>query len=334
MEKKIEFLRNKIGYSRKYIAENVCDESTIYRIEKDLQIPRLDVLQKICQKLNVSVDYLLSLDDESKSYMYINKLKKLCREFLYQQEYHSIEYLIEEADIYLKNNPNIYDNDFQRFIDWQKAILVHKINRQPMKAKMMLHRLLGNKIINELDINIANSLALIFLDLENEEAAYDLLNEGLKMLERLPVVEDKTLLPRVYYNLTYLFYDWEKYDECIDFGHRLEYYLTSNHLFYSIGELFHLLGITYEKKKMLDTSYYYLKKAATIFLTEDKVNYHIRTNIALSEICFRMDKYSEGNQLMENVLEQIRSLPDHNLASIFSNKVQTVKERYSVSSNN
>lgn len=326
--KNIEFIRKKIGYTRKHIAENICDESTIYRIEKNLQIPRLDVLQKICHKLNVSIDYLLSFDDESTSYVYINKIKKLCREFLYQQEFLSIQYFIEEAETFLENNHNVYDNEFRRFIDWQKAILIHKIDQHPKRSEILLRKLLNNKIINELDINIANSLALVLIDLDKDKDAHYLLNKGLSVLNKLPVVEDKSLQPRIYYNLTYLFYNWGEFDKCIDIGHRLEYYLTSNHLIYSMGELYHLLGITYEKKKKLDSSYHYFKKASAIFLAEEKVTYNIRATLAVAEICFQMNNHDEGHATLENIMEYINSLDDSNLIKTFTDKIEFIKEQY------
>lgn len=328
----IELIRKKAGYSREYIAENICDESTIYRIEKGHQIPRLDILQKICHKLNVSIDFILSLDDdESTSYVYINKIRKLCREFLYQQEFYSVQYLIEEEEAFLKNNPNVFDNDFRRFIDWQKAILVHKIYQQPKKAETLFRKLLNKKIINELDINIANSLALVLIDLHEYKDAYYLLQAGMETLENLPFIEDKSLYPRLSYNLTYIHYNWEEYDNCIDICYRLQYYLLSNHLLYSMGELYHLLGITFEKKRDLDNSYKYLKKAAAFFYFEEKDTYYIRTSIALSEICFQMKNCKEGMATLDCAIEKINSLDDSDLVEKYKKKIEFIREQYSIS---
>lgn len=296
----------------------------------------MDVLQKICHKLNVSIDYLLSFDDEGTSYVYIKKIKKLCREFLYQQEFMSIQYFIEEAETYLENNPNVYDNDFRRFIDWQKAILIHKIDQHPKKAEIFLRKLLNNKLINELDINIANSLALVLMDLDKDKDkdAHYLLNEGLSVLNKLPLIEDKSLQPRIYYNLAYLFYKWGEFDKCVDIGHRLEYYLTSNHLIYSMGELYHLLGISYEKMKELDSSYHYFIKASAIFLAEEKATYNIRAILAVAEICFQMNNRDEGNATLESIMENINSLDDSNLIKAFTDKIEIIKEKYSTSDYN
>jgi len=332
--KNIEHIRKKVGYTRQYLAGNICDESTIYRIEKGLQIPRLDILQKLCHKLNVSIDYTLSLDNENTPYVYINKIEKLCREFLYQQEFLSIQYLIEEVEIYLKNNPNTYNNELHRFIDWQKAILTHKINEQPKLAEKLLRKLHHKKIINELDINIANSLALVLIEQDKYNDAYYLLRDGLQILNRLSFIEDKSLYPRISYNLAYIYYIWGDYDRGIDICYRLQYYLLSNHLLYSMGELYHMLGITYEKKEVLERSYHYFKKAAAVFFLEEKETYYIRTILALSEICFRMKKFEEGITTLEYIIDKINTLDDSDLVEKFKNKIEFIKGKYSPSFHN
>lgn len=329
--KNLEKIRKRLGYSRKYIAENICDESTIYRIEKGQQIPRLDVLQKICRKLNVTVDYILSLHEQDTSYGYINKLKKLCREFLYRQEFESIQYLIEESETLLEDYPHLDDGDFRRFIDWQKAILIHKIHGDPKKAKILLKKLLNNKIMNEQDIHIANSLALVLIDLEQLNDAYFLLKEGMKTLEKLPKLEDHSLYPRIAYNLGYIYFYQQEYDKCIDICHRLEYYLDSNHLFYSAGELYHLLGVSYSKKRDLENSYHYFDKAATIFYFENKQSYYIRATLALAEIRLQMNKYEDADAKLEEIKEKINSLDDSDLIEKYMKRLERLKERFPIS---
>lgn len=326
----IEYIRKKAGYSREFIKEGICDESTIYRIEKGDQIPRLDILQKICNKLNVSIDFILSLDNVDTSYNYINKVKKLCREFLYQHEFTSIRYLITDGEAHMKNNPSLYDDDFCRFLAWLKAILVHKIDQQPKKAEALFRELLNSKIINELDINIANSLALVLIELKNYDDASHILRSGMKASENLPFADDKSLYPRISYNLSYIHYIFGEYDKSIDICYRLQYYLLSNHLLYSKGELCHLLGITFEKKGELDNSYHYLKKATAIFFAEEKNIYYIRTSLAFSEICFQMENYREGITTIENAMDRTNTLDDNNLIEQFFEKIRVLKEQYSI----
>ncbi|WP_082051244.1 helix-turn-helix transcriptional regulator [Rossellomorea aquimaris] len=50
IDKNIEYYRKKAGMTRKDLAEGICDESTLFRIEKGSQNPRLDLLFEISKK--------------------------------------------------------------------------------------------------------------------------------------------------------------------------------------------------------------------------------------------------------------------------------------------
>lgn len=102
------------GMSRSKLAKNICDKSTLYRIEKGLQEPQLFTLTQLCLKLDISINDILNpLSRED--IKYISYTKHLCRKYVYDQDYSKLECLIEKAkkDISQKN---IKDADFLRFI--------------------------------------------------------------------------------------------------------------------------------------------------------------------------------------------------------------------------
>lgn len=324
---KIEWIRKKNGYSRQFVAENICDESTLYRIEKSTQLPRLDVLQNICQKLNVSVDFVLTPEEDS-SAIYVSKIKKLCRESLYQQDFNSLQYVIEEAENYIRKNSHQLDKSFIRFIEWQKAILSHKKERFPKKAEKSLRKLLNHKVITELDINISNSLAIILIETKEYDEAAVFLSKGLTALETLLSVEDKSLYPRVAYNMAYIHYLKKQYDACIDLAYRLQYYLLSNHLFYSKGELYHLLGIVYEVQKDYENAYKYFTDAISVFSLEGKELFLLRTMRALAEVCYLKGDRAEGDKLVADSIRRIERIEDKELAETFLKKIKHTEEQY------
>ncbi|MCM2603393.1 helix-turn-helix transcriptional regulator [Rossellomorea marisflavi] len=325
--KKIQEIRMKIGYSRQYVSKNICDESTLYRIEKSLQLPRLDVLQKICHKLNISVDFILTPDLESQ-FVHMDKIKKLCRESLYQQDFDSIQYLIEEAETFISKHPNLEDEEFLRFVNWQKAILIHKIEKKADRAETAFRKLLyKNKIIREIDINIANSLALVLIEKKEFHEAGSLLRKSLKAAEDNNLIEDKSLYPRLGYNMAYIYYIDEKYDSCLDLAHRIQYYLLANHLLYSKGELSHLTGIVYEKKNDLESASVYFSDAISVFSLENKNDFLIRSLRALAEIEQKRGNSIEATKLLDQAEEKIDRLGDHPAAEQMRTKIKHTRER-------
>jgi transcriptional regulator with XRE-family HTH domain len=325
--KKIQDIRMKIGFSRQYVSKNICDESTLYRIEKSLQLPRLDVLQKICHKLNISVDFVLTPDLESK-FVHMDKIKKLCRESLYQQDFDSIQYLIEEAEQFISKYPHLEDEEFLRFVNWQKAILIHKIEKKADQAETAFRKLLyKNKIIREIDINIANSLSLVLIEKEEFKEAGSLLRKSLKALDSNNMIEDKSLYPRIGYNMAYIYFIEGMYDSCLDLAHRVQYYLLANHLLYSKGELYHLIGIAYEKKNDLESASIYFSDAVSAFSLENKAIFLIRSLRALAEIEHKRGKIGEAIKLLDYAMEKVDALCDRPYAEQLAKKIQHTREQ-------
>ncbi|EMA6342454.1 helix-turn-helix transcriptional regulator [Bacillus cytotoxicus] len=295
---KIQFFRKKSGYSRQQLAEDICDTSTLYRIEKGLQSPRLDILQNICTKLNIPIDYIISYEDEN-TIKYLNKIKLLCRENLYYQDFISIQYLLEECDTFLNKHPGTRNSNLVKLIDWLKGIIFHKVEHNLPKAEKTFRTLLpNNKIITELDINIANSLSLILIEQKNSIQAIPVLTNAINTFENLPFVEDKSLYPRVGYNLAHVYYLNNQENLSLDIAYHLQYYLISNHLSYSAGEINHMLGILHKNKKDLVNAKKYLENALSIFTLESKSQFIKQTNNVLTEINRQLEN-SHYNKLIK-----------------------------------
>ncbi|USG66588.1 helix-turn-helix domain-containing protein [Brevibacillus ruminantium] len=309
--RKIQYFREKRGYSRKYVAEDICDESTLFRIEKGKQIPRLDILQSICLKLKIPVDYLLSYENEEFIH-FVVKIQKLCRESLYFQDYTALQYLIEEANSFLKQNKNFRDNSFLRFIEWQKGILYYQIDHHARKAEHTFRKLItNNQIVNELDINIANSLALLLLERNEKNEACHILTESMKVWSKLPFVEDRTLFPRLGYNLAYLHYHQKHYDRCLELGYQSLHYLYSHHLHYSAGEIYHMLGIVYQIHGNLTHAKEYLERAVSIFKYELRDQSYARAVGSLAEIYFKLGEIEEGRIMLQKTKEAREQKGEH-----------------------
>lgn len=64
--KRLKKLRIKKGLSQKALAEKIkIHQSTICDYEKNVIIPKIDVIIKLCKVLDCSSDYLLGLEDDS-----------------------------------------------------------------------------------------------------------------------------------------------------------------------------------------------------------------------------------------------------------------------------
>jgi len=325
---KIMFYRQKNGYSRQFLSEDICDESTLYRIEKGLQLPRIDILQKFCDRLSIPINYIFSDTDENLT-VYKSKIKQLCRESLYQQDFVTMQFHMEEAIEYVKKHSRIEDRVFQRFIGWLNGVLIHKLDHHPKKAEKAFRKLLSNKkVINEVDINIANSLALVLVELDNYDDALYYLKSALTALEESSYIEDKSLYPRVAYNLAYVHFNKSRYNESIDICYKLQYYLKTNHLFYTAGETNHLLGILYKKMGDLKSSQNYFEQAVNIFTFEEKDSPCIMSLHNLADVHFLMENFNKGNEYLQKALEKVSNIDDEEVAEDYRTRIKHTEIQY------
>ncbi|MCK1999108.1 helix-turn-helix transcriptional regulator [Psychrobacillus psychrodurans] len=241
--KKVSYFRKTKGYTVKELANNLCDESTLYRFEQGKQIPRLEILNDICLKLEIPLKALFPLNEE------VDKLKNLCRESIYMEDYLSLEIALEECNKVLDKISSIYvKEEFRRFIQWHRAIIIQKRDNRPLDALHILNTLANiNNCGSELDINILNSIGLIHLSLNDDNAAYKIYRVINNKIIHHKVVEDSTILPRVGYNYAHTLFNLEEFHEALKIITEVLYYLEKNQLMYSLGKTYHMKGFLSQK---------------------------------------------------------------------------------------
>ncbi|MEB2282497.1 helix-turn-helix domain-containing protein [Lysinibacillus xylanilyticus] len=265
---RVAYYRKSKGLSIKDLAENLCDDSTIYRLEKGRQLPRLEILNEICMKLEVPINALFPLNKE------VVQLKMLCREFTYNEDYLSLELTLEECENVLEQLTSIYEKkQFSRFILWHRAILLHKIENKEQDALKILNSIVNlKKCGSELDIEIMNSTALIYLTTD-VNTAYKIYKEIYAKSKNQKDLEDLTLFPRVGYNYAYTMYQLNSYEKALKIVLDVLNYMETHHLMYFLGEIYHMIGILSKKNEYFIEAEEAFKNAILVFtLTKDKNN--------------------------------------------------------------
>ncbi|WP_391115871.1 helix-turn-helix domain-containing protein [Psychrobacillus sp. L3] len=267
--KKVSYFRKSKGLSIRALAENLCDESTIYRLEQGKQLPRLEILNDICLKLEIPLKQLFPLNEE------IDQLKKLCRVFTYTDDFLSLKLTLEECDKVMEDLTSTFiKEEFRKFIQWHRAVLLHKEENRVDDALCILNKLVSTKNCgSELDISILNSVGLIYLSTNNLEEAikiYSVINE--KVLKQ-KTYEDSTLLPRVRYNYAYALYKLSRYNEALEVTQEILYYMNTHHSMYSLGKVYHMLGLLSKICGFLDGAEEAFNNAILVFtLTKEQTN--------------------------------------------------------------
>lgn len=278
--KKVSYFRKNKGFSIKKLAEGLCDESTIYRLEQGKQLPRLEIVNDICLKLEIPFKALFPLNEE------VEELKKKCRELTYAEDFVSLELVLEESEKILKDLNSPYSKlEFGKFIGWHRGILLHKKENRIDEALAILNNLVNlKKYGSELDISIVNSIGLIYLAKKKYHEAihiYEILYT--KIIHRT-IIEDSTLLPRIGYNYSNTLFKTGSYAVALNVAKEVLSHIERHHLMYSLGETYHLIGVLSKKNEDFISAEEAFNNALLVFTLTGKEHNAARTKKDLKNL--------------------------------------------------
>ncbi|MYN69437.1 helix-turn-helix domain-containing protein [Streptococcus suis] len=115
--------RKELGWSQKKLADGVCDQGQISRIEKGAYMPGADLLHALAKKLQVRMDYFFD-EEESEIVSDLKQFRKLVKNCLLQKDYEALAFLYEKE----KETLSHLTFPDQVYIEWVDAILAENLN--------------------------------------------------------------------------------------------------------------------------------------------------------------------------------------------------------------
>lgn len=117
LAEKFRLKRKELGLSQQTLAEGLCEQSQISKIERGHFIPSADILFKLSQRLEVPLDYFFNEQIEVKSSL--SNFKQLSSRLLADRNYDDLEYLYK---IEQERNAILSTED-RMYLEWTKAIV-------------------------------------------------------------------------------------------------------------------------------------------------------------------------------------------------------------------
>ncbi|MGU7967459.1 helix-turn-helix domain-containing protein [Streptococcus suis] len=196
---RIKSRRKELKLSQKELAEGICKQGQISRLENGEYTPGSEVLHQLAKKLNVSMDYFFDEQILNESTELI-EFKKIAKTFINQRNYDSLKYIYElekEKSHRLSLSDKIY-------LEWIASLVDFYVNDRREGAIERLEKAL--KSTHKTDINhlqISNTLFNFYHDTDNL-ARFDLMREELAShLQKLTLntIEELELSIKFNYNL-------------------------------------------------------------------------------------------------------------------------------------
>jgi len=190
------------------LADGICHQSEISRIEKGEVFPSIDILHLIASKLKIPVSYfyeVLIYDDVDSKNLFYEKILKLSKSKKYQE----IRRIVENELLKKNEHP-----EFTQFLKWQYWTSTYNLKKTDMATCLLeLYQLLKKSTLGTdsyIELQIKNSIANIYAENNQTEKSIILYEEILKYEVSKEGFIDLKI--KVLYNYGRSLYLQEKYD--------------------------------------------------------------------------------------------------------------------------
>jgi transcriptional regulator with XRE-family HTH domain len=261
----LKSLREYKGFSVHELAEGVCSGEDMTQFEKEEKYPTVDQLYKIAVKLNVELNHFFDIASTD-TYNYAMAVTELIKKYKRDRDYKAInEIILKEQD-----NPLFKHTSLKQFLMWHEGICTYYLDEDKELSAALLFESLAmtnpdRKELNEREIEILTSVAIIEKDSGNLDAAVEVFVEALNNLTELPQVQDSSIWLKILYGLSQALSKLARYEESLIYCSKGIDNCIYEENMYLFGELHYQTGMNYIKLGKLDEGKEYLEKAVMIF---------------------------------------------------------------------
>ena len=162
-------IRIKRSMTQKDLAEGICSQAMVSKIEKNDLVPDINTVLQFADKLGVDIKELIGEESQSQSKLSTNEISEL----LEKREYFELEQLLQKQGILNKDLKSLTPMEI-----WLRTIILYSNYREKDQAISMLTDLKNSEIKDyNQRVRISNTLASFLLDSSRYIEAEAILNE-------------------------------------------------------------------------------------------------------------------------------------------------------------
>lgn len=267
----IHFIRVKLNISQKQLADGICSQSQISKIESGQISPYVDTFVKISKKLGISPSYLLNIVYKDQ-YHFISTSKDLVRKAISSKDYNEVKRLVNRFE----KHPSFQGIEEKQFLKWHKGITMYYLEHDFEQSVQILLDSCNMKDSiqhTEQDIQILNSLAIIYSEEEQWEIAKNKFEEAINVFNQSVFINNRTIYIRLCYNLGKLLYSMKHYSDAANYCSKGLELCKSHKSSYLSGELLYQQGLILIEMNKKEEGIKHLRYAYTIFELLEKDSY-------------------------------------------------------------
>jgi transcriptional regulator with XRE-family HTH domain len=270
----IKEIRQSIGMNQIDLCRGICNQSQLSKIENGESFPQAATLYMLSKRLGVEVNTLFEMTTNSRM-DYVLEFQVLARDLVRDKKYKNLYELIQSE----KNNPIFTKNAYNyQFLLWHEGISMYHFKNNAVAALNSLQRALNltlstNRYINEREMEIMNSIAVIYFEIEDYQKSIDLYNEILNSIRFPAQIYNYKIKVRIYYNLAKALTRQGNLQLSIEVCCKAIKLCIDTESLYLLGELYYHTGYNYFLEKDKEKYSSLFNKAISVFEITNKTKY-------------------------------------------------------------
>jgi transcriptional regulator with XRE-family HTH domain len=271
--KKIKELRKTAGITQGELANGICTQALISRIEKGVNDPSADVLYQVSKKLGVDVNHFFEIGSTPRL-DYIREVERQLRKLRVKLAYEDILDIIKTEE---KNPLFMNDGYNKQLLLWHRGIYAQEVEKDGDKAYAMMKEALmltydEKKAMSEREMSISISLGIIeFTRCRYEEALqiFKKVGDSVRLSSHL---HDKAIKTRLYYNIARVLTRQARYKESIEHCEKALSWNIEVENLYGFSQLYYHIGYNLELQGFWKEAVLYFEKAEMLFKIQGNQN--------------------------------------------------------------
>lgn len=192
--------RKALKISQKELAEGICKQGQISRIENGEYTPGSELLYALSRKLRVSMDYFFDeqVQDEKNE---LENFRLVAENFISQRDYSSLKYLY---NLERKSSSHLSLSD-KMYLEWIQTLVLFYCDDNKLEAVSKLEKLLKERNISEINyLRFSNTLFNFYYDIDNLNQFNEIRDNLEKRVDNLIIhtIEELELSIKFNYNIS------------------------------------------------------------------------------------------------------------------------------------
>jgi transcriptional regulator with XRE-family HTH domain len=264
--KKINELRKIVGLTQGEMAEGICTQALISRIEKGDIYPSATTLYQISKKLGVDVNYFFEIGTTPRL-DYIKEVERQLRKLRIQLKYEEMMEMVRAEE----KNPIFFKDDYNlQLLLWHRGIYTFEIEKQRETAITIFWDAFhltydSKKAMSEREMEILLSIGALELTGESYEKALEIYNKVRQGLKQFDQLSDKSIKTRMLYNIARVQTRLGNYQESTALCKEAIRWCLEEENLYGLGQLHYQIGYNCELEGQFEKALDYLEKSILIF---------------------------------------------------------------------